>query len=198
VAVLDVPALRIEWTTDAGLLVALEPTRAEVRAHAVALAEGYNEPQNARLMGHTTEMSPADVIEHYDDMADDGAREFLLFVDDVLVGDADVRGMHDGTAEFAFMIAARDRQGRGLGTKFALMVTAVAFAELDLRRLYASVAPDNHGSRRVFDKLGFAVDHSVEARGYADEPGDVVLGIDRDAFSRTHAAAVAAIAISRR
>jgi RimJ/RimL family protein N-acetyltransferase len=96
------------------------------------------------------------------------------------------------------MIAAPGRQGRGLGTKFASMITAFAFAQLGLRRLYASVAPDNVASRRVFEKLGFVVDASTEARGYADEPADVVLGIDREVFERVLAVAIAEIRIEPR
>jgi RimJ/RimL family protein N-acetyltransferase len=196
--VLEGPAFRIDWLTDAGALAALEPTRDQLVTHAIALAEGYNEPDNARLMGHTEEMAPADVIAHYEDMADEGARQFLLFVDDVLVGDADVRGIEAGAAEFAFMIAARDRQGRGLGTKFALMISAFAFEQVGLRRLYASVATYNPASRRVFEKLGFAVDDSEEARGYADEPGDVVLGIDREVFAKLQASAIASLRVTPR
>jgi RimJ/RimL family protein N-acetyltransferase len=196
--VLEGPAFRIDWLTDAGALAALEPTRDQLVTHALALAEGYNEPENARLMGHTEEMAPADVIAHYEDMAEEGARQFLLCVDGVLVGDADVRGIEAGTAEFAFMIAARDRQGRGLGTKFALMISAFAFAELGLRRLYASVATYNPASRRVFEKLGFTVDESTEARGYADEPSDIVLGIDREVFVRSHAPALPGVKITPR
>jgi RimJ/RimL family protein N-acetyltransferase len=197
-SLLDDPGFRIDWTTDVGTLAALEPTRAELRAHATALALGYNEPDNARLMGHTAEMSPGEVIEHYEDMDADGARQFLLFVDDQLVGDADLRGVRDGCAEFAFMIAARDRQGQGLGTKFALMITAFAFETVSLRRMYASVAPENRASRRVFDKLGYTVDDSPEARGFADEPTDVTLGIDRDVFAKANAAALAQLQIAHR
>ena len=185
---------RIEW----GDLLAQEPTPAEIATHSAALAAGYNEPENARLMGHAEELDASEVVEHYTDMAAEGARQFLLFVGGKLVGDADLRGVHDGTAEFAFMIAARDLQGKGLGTKFALMVTAFGFARLGLRRLYASLVPHNAGSRRVFEKLGFTVDDSAEAQSYADEPGDLVMGIDRDAFERANAAALAQVAITSR
>ncbi len=185
------PGFRIDWHSDVGELAAIEPTRSEIVAHAPALVLGYNEPDNARLMGHSEEMSADDVVEHYEDMASEGARQFLLFIDGKLAGDADLRGIANGTAEFAFMIAARDQQGKGLGTKFALMVHAFAFAELGLRRVYASIVPHNTASRRVFEKLGYALDDSAEARGYADEPGDIVMGIDRATFERAHAATLA-------
>jgi len=104
-----------------------------------------------------------------------------------LMGDADLRGLRDGAAEFAFMIAARDHQGKGLGTRFALMVHACAFSGLGLHRVYASIAPANRASRRVFEKLGYQVDVSPEARTFADEPGDVTMVIDRAAFESKHA-----------
>jgi RimJ/RimL family protein N-acetyltransferase len=189
---------RIDWNNDAGALSAIEPTADEVRAHAAALADGYNEPENARLMGHSDPLSPEEVADHYEDMADEGARQFLLFVDGHLAGDADLRGVRAGAAEFAFMIAARDRQGKGLGTKFAVMIHAFAFRELGLSVVYASIRPENVASRRVFEKLGYALDDSPAAREYADEPGDIVMAIERDAFERAHAAALAHVKVVTR
>jgi len=101
-------------------------------------------------------------------------------------GDADLRGIRDVAAEFAFMIAAREQQGRGLGTKFALMVHACAFGCLGLDRLYASIFPRNLASRRVFEKLGYVLDDSPEARAFAEDAGDVTMVIDRVKFERLH------------
>jgi RimJ/RimL family protein N-acetyltransferase len=171
--------VRIEWQN----LVALEPTMQEVRAHAAALAVGYNEPRNATMMGHTSELSAEDVAEHYAEMAARGAHQFLLFADGALAGDADLRGIADGACEFAFMIAAPSAQGKGLGTRFATMIYAFAFAHLQLQRVYASVIPQNTASLRVFEKLGCVVDASPAARAFADEPGDIVMAIDRAAFA---------------
>lgn len=195
---MDVKTFRIDWPSDVGVLAAIEPTLAEVARHSDALAIGYNEPENARLMGHTDPISASEVVDHYEAMAEEGARQFLLFVDGKLVGDADLRGIDHGAAEFAFMIGARDLQGKGLGTKFALMIHAFAFRQLGLRRVYASIVPHNTASRRVFEKLGYALDDGDEARGYADEPGDIVMGIDRDAFERTNAVPLAQITVSGR
>jgi RimJ/RimL family protein N-acetyltransferase len=189
---------RIDWSSNVGQLAAIEPEPAEISAHADELAVGYNEPANAALMGHTEEISPADVIAHYLDMAADGARQFLLFIDGKLAGDADLRGFHDSAAEFAFMIGARDQQGKGLGTRFALMTHALGFRELGLARIYASVVPHNTASRRVFEKLGYVLDDSAEAREFADEPGDVVLVIDRATFEARNAEALAEVRISSR
>lgn len=191
-------ASRIDWSSEAGQLAAIEPQPAEVGLHAEALAAGYNEPGNASLMGHDEAISPEEVVEHYLDMAAEGARQFLLFLDGQLCGDADLRGMHDHAAEFAFMIAAPGQQGKGLGTKFALMIHAFAFRELGLQRVYASVVPHNTASKRVFEKLGYTIDHSVAAREFADEPGDLVLAIDRATFEERNAEALAQVRIAPR
>lgn len=173
---------RIEWTTDAGQLAAVEVTLDAVRDHAAALSRGYNDPANAALLGHTQDLDEDDVVASYAELIADGGRAFLLFVDGAFVGDADLRHIHDNAAEFAFMIAARAGQGKGLGTRFALMVSTFAFETLALDRLYASIIPHNAASRRVFEKLAYALDESAAARAFADEPGDIVMSIDRSAF----------------
>ena len=178
---------RIDWTTDAGQLAAIEATLDDVRTHADALARGYNEPRNASLMGHDEPLSPAEVVDHYADMIDDGARAFLLFRNGVLDGDGDLRGCHDGAAEFAFMIGAPDAQGKGLGTRYAIMIHAFGFREAGLHHIYASIVPHNTASRRVFEKLGYWLDDSAIARTFADEPGDLVMAIDLATFQRVNA-----------
>lgn len=187
----------IEWQGHDDRLVAIEPTPDEVARHAPALAIAYNHPANAVLMGHTEELSEEDIVEHYATMEAEGAHQFLLFRDDVFVGDADLRGIEAGSAEFAFMIAAPAAQGKGLGTRFALMIHAFGFLHLGLDRIYASVVPENVASRRVFEKLGYTADDSPAARAYADEPGDVTLVIDRATFENRHAHALAQLRITR-
>jgi len=189
---------QIDWTTPAGALVALEPSLEEVEPLAAALAAAYNDPRNAPLLGHTAELSPADVLDHYRALHEAGARQLLLYQGGALAGDADLRGIAGGAAEFAFLIADPAAQGKGLGTRFAIMIHALAFGPLALERIYASVIPANTASRRVFEKLGYAIDEGEQARAYADEPGDVVLSIDRAAFARAHGAAAAEIRIRPR
>ncbi len=187
---------RIVWNTDIGELVAAEPQLSDVPTHAAELASGYNDPENAPLMGHINAFSEADVVAHYQSLLVEGGRPFLLYLDGKLVGDADLRCFRDGAAEFAFMIAARDQQGKGLGTKFALMVHAFAFTTLGLERVYASIVPENRASRRVFEKLGYTLDHSAEARSFADEAGDVMLVIDRATFERANVAKLGQLCIT--
>ena len=175
-------------------LSVVEPTAAEVAVAAPALAAAYNDPRNATLLGHTSELTAGDVVEHYARLAAAGAHGFLLYEHGVLAGDADLRDVEDGTAEFAFLICAPSTQGKGLGTRFATMIHAFAFTTLGLARIYASVIPQNAASLRVFEKLGYVRDTTTD-RGDA---GDIVLRADRECFVRDHAAALAAIRIAVR
>ena len=195
---MQTPRYRIRWSTPTGELLAIEPHRDEVAQHAALLAAAYNDPHNAALLGHTEAMTEADVIAHYAEVSEDGGHNFLVFRNGQLVADADLRGVADGAAEFAFMVAAVAAQGQGLGTKTATMIHAFAFAQLRLDRVYASVVPENVASRRVLEKLGCTVDPSPAARSYADDPGDIVMVIDRPAFEHLHAPQMAEIQIAVR
>lgn len=190
--------IRIDWQTDVGALLAFEPTPAELSQHSEALSVGYNDPANAELMGHANLISPREVIDSYAESIAAGMRAFLLSIDGAFAGDGDLRNIRGTAAEFAFMIAAPNAQGKGLGTRFALMIHAFGFVRLELQRIYASVVPHNVASRRVFEKLGYVQDDSPAAREYAEEPGDVTLMLDRDTFVRTHAVQLAQIRIGVR
>jgi RimJ/RimL family protein N-acetyltransferase len=187
---------RIDWTTDVGQLAAIEASLDEVATHAAALAAGYNHPANAQLMGHTEPIEPDEVVESYAELIGAGGRAFLLHRDGELVGDADLRHLREGGAEFAFMIGAPSAQGKGLGTRFAIMIHAFGFREAGLHHIYASIVPHNTASRRVFEKLGYVLDDGPIARGFADEPGDIVMASDRARFEHMHAAALAQIRIA--
>jgi RimJ/RimL family protein N-acetyltransferase len=201
------PGHEIRWNE----LRAIEPTGAELMKHAEALADAYNDPVNAPLMGHTSLISVPDVVTSYVEAIENGMRAFLLFVGDTFVGDADLRNprgtpgessalrMGSGmTAEFAFMIAAPSSQGKGLGTRFATMIHMFGFAELGLHRIYASVVPQNTASLRVFEKLGYTVDDSPAARDYAEEPGDITLSLARETFLEKRTSLLHEIQIGQR
>src|SRR5262249_44082750 len=143
-------------------------------------------------------IAASEVVEHYESMNDDGARPFLLYRERALAGDGDLRKIGRGAAEFAFLVAAPTAQGKGLGTRFATMIHAFAFRTLALDRVYASIVPDNVASRRVFEKLGYVIDDSPAAADYADEPGDIVMSIDRNRFEKLHAEALGAIRFTKR
>lgn len=192
-------------------LRAIEPTRAELMQYSDALADGYNDPANAPLMGHTSVISPREVVESYEESIGNGMRAFLFFIGDAFAGDGDLRNprgtpgesnalqMSRGhTAEFAFMIAVPSAQGKGLGTRFATMLHMFGFRELGLARIYASVVPQNTASLRAFEKLGYVRDDSPEARGYAEEPGDITLSLARELFIEKHRAIYDEIQIGAR
>lgn len=189
--------MRVDWATELGELSAIEANLPDVERHADALADGYNDPRNAALMGHGEAISPAEVVASYADRIAEGARAFLLFRAGQLIGDADLRNLRDGAGEFAFMVGSREHQGKGLGTRFAIMIHAFGFSHVGLHHIYASIVEHNIASRRVFEKLGYGVEHSPAARRYADEPDDIVLALDRTTFERTHDVALRDVRISQ-
>lgn len=188
----------IEWQRDGVRLRAEEPHEAEIAESAPALAAFYNDPYNRAMMANTTDLSATDVVEVWAEMRAAGGRPFLLFVDGALAGDADLRGVEADRAEFAFMVGPRASQGRGLGTAFGVMVAAFAFRALGVARLYASILPHNGASLRAFEKMGYDVDESDDARACADEDDDVTVSIGRDAFEARHAEALRIIRIEER
>ncbi len=107
-------------------------------------------------------------------------------------------GIGVGHAELALLIAAPAAQGRGLGTRFAIMVHAFAFRTLGLERLYVAIVPGNQASRRLFARLGHRVDDSPIARAYVDDAGEVSMSIGRGEFEAAHAAALSEIRITER
>jgi RimJ/RimL family protein N-acetyltransferase len=179
-------------------LCAREPTRAQVAASASRLAAFYNDPHNRAMLGHGADLTAADVVAHYRRLAGDGARAFLLELDGRLVGDADLRHIDRGRAELAILVGDRAVQGRGLGTRFAVMIHAFAFRALGLRRIYASIIPMNAVSLRLFEKLGYERDGSPEARRTIDAPDDVTLSLAAERFQALHGALVAAVTIAPR
>jgi RimJ/RimL family protein N-acetyltransferase len=181
----------VEWAQGDELLTALEPTDDELRRAAPALAVASNEGHNRVMMGHDDEPHTAgDVIAYYEELRIEGGRPFLLYMDGVLMGDADFRNIADVKGEFAIMIGSRGSQGRGLGTRFALMLHAFGYDVLGLERIYISVIPANAASRRLFEKLGYQPDDSPEARALIDEESDLTMSLARSAFDRTRVAAV--------
>jgi RimJ/RimL family protein N-acetyltransferase len=187
------PRYRVVW----GDLAAVEPTPDEVAAAAPALAAAYNDPHNAPLMGHVDALTAGDVLDHYADLADEGGRAFLLYEHGVLAGDGDLRDLDDESrdCELAIMVAARASQGRGLGTRYAIMLHAFAFRALELARVYVAIVPQNYASRRMFEKLGYLPDDGDRARELA-EPGDLTFCLERSVFETLHRVSLAEIEIT--
>ncbi len=189
----------VEWAAEGETLTALEPTDDELRRAAPELAASYNDGHNRVMMGHDGQPhSAADVIAYYDELRVEGGRPFLLHLDGVLMGDADFRNIGASTGEFAIMIGGRASQGRGLGTRFALMLHRFGFDVLALERIYVSVIPANAASRRLFEKLGYQLDDSPEARELIDDETDLTMSLARSAFDRTRIGDRAAIRVFER
>lgn len=182
----------VSWNGPNDRLDAREPSRSEVEAAAASLSAWYNETHNRSMMSNDTEMDPGDVLEHFESVWREGGRNFLLYADGRLMGDADLRHVDTATrtAEFAIMIGERVVQGRGYGTRFALMLHALAFESLHLERIYVSIIPANRGSLRLFEKLGYQSDNSPAARATIDEPDDVTLSFARADFLRLYGTTV--------
>jgi RimJ/RimL family protein N-acetyltransferase len=69
---------------------------------------------------------------------------------------------------------------------------------LGLERLYMSVIPANAASRRLFEKLGYEIDDSADARDYADEETDVTMSIARAPFEARWRDEIAALRMFER
>jgi len=181
------------WRTPAGALRAYIPDLAEVTRLAPRLAAFYNDAYNRAMMSNTVAMSPAEVVEHVESLRAAGGLPFLLERDGALAGDADLRHLTSTTAELAILIGQRPEQGKGWGTRFALMLHALAFGPLALERVFVAIIPANLPSQRLFAKLGYEPDPSVTARAFAEDPSDLTFSLDRATFTSRHAPALSEI-----
>jgi RimJ/RimL family protein N-acetyltransferase len=201
----------VEHRSDGERLLAIEPTGDELAAAAPALAAFYNDPHNRRMLANTITLTAADVLTSYYELRAAGGRPFLLFADGRLVGDGDLRHLdvdteanrgarktEKKTGEIAILVGERTSQGRGLGTRLAVMLHAFAFQILDLGQIYASILPANAASLRLFARLGYLSDDSPAARAFADEPDDVTLAVTRARFESAAAATLADLHLYRR
>ena len=98
------------------------------------------------------------------------------------------RHLGSDSAEFAILIGRRPEQGKGMGTRFAILLHAFAFRGLGLSRVYISIIPANLPSQRLFTRLGYRTDNSPTARAFADDDNDLTLSLDRASFEEAHAA----------
>jgi ribosomal-protein-alanine N-acetyltransferase len=81
-----------------------------------------------------------------------------------------------GLGEIGIMIGDRGAWGRGVGTAAIERLAAIARDELGLRKLSAGCYAANAGSRRAFEKAGFAVEGVRPGHYLLDgRPEDAVL-----------------------
>jgi RimJ/RimL family protein N-acetyltransferase len=173
--------MEVRWLREGVLYRAIEPSARLVDEHADTLLAWYNLPSNAAMMGNTVEMSRDDVVEYWATVTERAARGFLLFVDDDLAGDAELRNLTRERAEFSIMIGSN--QGRGLGATFSAMVHVFAFRALGVERIYVQPKPENVRVQRMELRLGYAIDNSPEARALVDDQRDVTMSISRRVFA---------------
>lgn len=178
----------VTWPTPKGVLRAYEPHEAEIVATAPLLAVCYNEAYNRAMMDNSQAMTAGEVVEHYTELRRSGGKAFLLERDGDLVGDADLRHLDGRTAEFAILVGWRPEQGKGLGTRFAILLHAFAFTRYELERIFVSIIPANIPSQRLFAKLGYQPDDSAAARAFADRPSDLTFSLARADFVAAHGA----------
>jgi ribosomal-protein-alanine N-acetyltransferase len=188
----------VESTLGDARLRLVEPTLDEVRVHATTLAEFYNEPVNRALLTNEHEFAADDVVEQFREMREEGGVPFLLFADETMMGDCDLRHIEGSSAEFAIMVGARSKQARGLGTRYSAMLLALAFGRLGMEKVYASVRPENFGSLRMLGKVGYVVDASPAARRFAEADDDVCMSVDRGLFDTSYPGAVESIRVTTR
>lgn len=181
------PRLVVEWHTQDERLRAYEPTREEIARFAPTLAGYYNDDYNRSMMANTVVMSAAEVIEYFESLRHTGSKAFLLELNGELLGDADIRHITAKTAEFAILVGQRPQQGKGLGTRFAIMLHALAFRGLGLEQLFISIVPANLPSQRLFAKLGYAPDNTPAARASIDHPSDLTFSLPRTTFDPAQA-----------
>lgn len=83
-----------------------------------------------------------------------GADDYLLKDGDVPVGSVYIRDIdtthHKG--EYGIFIGEAEARGKGIGTRAAKLMTAYAFRELSLHRLFLRVFADNVRAIRSYEK----------------------------------------------
>lgn len=73
-----------------------------------------------------------------------------------------VGGLNEVEAGWAIV---PERWGQGLATELAVTSVEAAFEQLRLPRVIAYARTDNHASRRVMEKTGFAYERQIEHEG---------------------------------
>ncbi|MBX3208127.1 MAG: GNAT family N-acetyltransferase [Labilithrix sp.] len=183
------PSFELTWETEDRSFAAIEPDAALVARSAEQLRDWYNAHDNASMMEGSGVMSCDDVIEFWRELRASGGRGFLGFVDGRLVGDADLRSIHDGAAEFALMIGSAAEKGRGFGRALASMIHVFAFRELALSRVFVPPRRDNHRVHALNAFLGYERDESAAARAFADGPDSETYSLAAETFRAKHRAA---------
>ncbi len=138
------------------------------------------------MMDGSGVMSRDDVLDFWGDLSAAGGRGFFAFLDGKLVGDADLRGLRNRTAEFALMIGDAKHKGRGIGRRLAQMIHVFGFRDLGLERIYVPPRRDNARVHALNAFLGYERDESDAARVFVDSPDCETFSLSAKAFRDRH------------
>ncbi|HEX3658517.1 MAG TPA: GNAT family N-acetyltransferase [Pirellulales bacterium] len=148
------------------------------RKHLTRTRAWANDPELMRLLNRQHTVTEAEHAEWFDALQQATDRHYFAVETDA--------GRHIGNvwlwqidprhrkAEVRIVIGEAANQGRGLGSRAIELVTDLAFATLDLHRLYAFVLDINPRARRAFEKAGFCAEGILkEDRWTGDRRCDV-------------------------
>jgi RimJ/RimL family protein N-acetyltransferase len=174
----------VEWDVPGlGVLTAVQADPEVLEPHLSWLAGAYNEPFNFEMMGNECLSSKDSVREYYEHGWKNSSLMFLLFLNGELVGDADFRNFFEKGAEFAIAIGARSAQGKGLGTRFGIMLHGFAFENCGLETVLVAILHKNTGSLRLFEKLGYERDVEREFVHRLEDETDVCMFLSKPRFA---------------
>jgi RimJ/RimL family protein N-acetyltransferase len=144
-------------TLEDGVIVLDGHTLADVAAH----LDGEDDEQARRFGWYpkrsTTETATAAIETWQAQWAAGGPRRAFAvraLPDRALAGGCELRVEGDGRAALSYWTFPAFR-GRGLATRAVRLVTAWAFAHLDVARVELLIEPDNHASLAVARRAGF-------------------------------------------
>jgi ribosomal-protein-alanine N-acetyltransferase len=171
------------WADDRVALFLLTP-----EAVSDAYVAWLNDPEINRFLESRFGAHDRDGVTAYvaDMLASDrdlffGIRDLELgrHVGNIKLGPIDRR---HGLGEIGIMIGDRDAWGRGVGSAAIALLAGIARDELGLRKLSAGCYASNVGSRRAFEKVGFAVEAVRPAHYLLDGRAEdaVLLGLVLD------------------
>ena len=131
----------------------------------------------SRFVAHTVQSTKAYVEQHgrspNNVLLGIGSRKLGMHVGNVKIGPID---WNHGTSEVGILIGEREVWGSGIATFVITMVSEIARTRLMLRKLTAGCYASNVGSRKAFDKAGFAIEGVQRHQCLLDgKPEDLIL-----------------------
>ena len=154
-----------------------------------------NDPEIVRYLGRTPYQSSLPAEEEYlrglepidwDNGVQLAVEAMDLGDEPQLIGTVALRDLHPESrrGEIGIMIGEREYWDRGYGTDVVRTICRLGFEDLDLHRIDLTTAAHNPRARRVYEKVGFAVEgrkreHRYVAGRYHDT---LVMGLLRRDF----------------